>query len=75
MVEIYPRDMVGYEDLGQNGVWSEVPEYGPVWRPRSVEIGWAPYRYGRWASVEPLIAPCDMRVRKESSPSGETLSS
>ena len=45
--------MVGYEDLGQNGVWSEAPEYGPVWRPRSVEIGWAPYRYGRWAWVEP----------------------
>lgn len=48
-----PRDMVGYEDLDEHGVWSEVPDYGPVWRPREVEIGWAPYRYGHWAWVEP----------------------
>ena len=34
-------------------MWSEAPEYGPVWRPRTVEIGWAPYRDGRWAWVEP----------------------
>ena len=47
-----PREMVGYEDLGDNGVWSEVPDYGPVWAPR-VPVGWAPYHYGHWAWVEP----------------------
>ena len=48
-----PRDMVGYEDLDNNGVWSEVPDYGMVWRPRVVVAGWAPYRFGHWAWVEP----------------------
>jgi hypothetical protein len=48
-----PRDMVGYEDLDRNGVWTEMPDYGPVWRPRTVDAGWAPYRYGRWAWVDP----------------------
>lgn len=48
-----PRDMVGYEDLDRNGVWSEIPEYGPVWRPRTVAVDWAPYRYGHWAWIEP----------------------
>jgi hypothetical protein len=48
-----PRDMVGYEDLDVNGVWTETPDYGPVWRPRTVAIDWAPYRYGHWAWVDP----------------------
>jgi hypothetical protein len=48
-----PRDMVGYEDLDRNGVWTEEPDYGPVWRPRTVDAGWAPYRYGHWAWVDP----------------------
>jgi hypothetical protein len=48
-----PRETIGYEDLDSNGVWSEVPDYGPVWRPRVVDAGWAPYRYGHWAWVEP----------------------
>jgi hypothetical protein len=47
------REMIGYEDLDANGVWSEVPEYGRVWTPRVVAAGWAPYRYGHWAWVEP----------------------
>ncbi len=38
---------VGTEDLDANGTWSEVPDYGPVWRP-NVAPGWAPYRAGRW---------------------------
>lgn len=46
------REMIGYEDLDENGVWREVPEYGWVWAPR-VAVGWAPYHYGRWAWVEP----------------------
>jgi hypothetical protein len=46
------REMIGYEDLDDNGTWVEVSEYGPVWRPR-VAVGWAPYRHGRWAWVGP----------------------
>jgi FecR protein len=38
---------VGTEDLDQNGTWSEVPDYGSVWRP-NVGADWAPYRDGRW---------------------------
>ena len=38
---------VGSEDLDGHGTWSEVPDYGPVWRP-AVAPGWAPYRDGRW---------------------------
>jgi hypothetical protein len=38
---------VGTEDLDSHGTWTEVPDYGPVWRP-TVAPGWAPYRDGRW---------------------------
>jgi hypothetical protein len=38
---------VGTENLDGHGTWSEVPDYGPVWRP-AVPPGWAPYRNGRW---------------------------
>src|ERR1700723_970794 len=38
---------VGTENLDGHGTWSEVPDYGPVWRP-TVDPGWAPYRSGRW---------------------------
>ncbi len=48
-----PRDMIGYEDLDANGVWEDAPDYGAVWRPRTVDIDWAPYRDGRWAWVDP----------------------
>ena len=48
-----PRDMIGYEDLDDNGVWTETPDYGFVWQPRAVVAGWAPYRFGHWAWVEP----------------------
>ncbi len=44
---------VGYEDLDDNGVWREIPPYGPVWVPSSVGPGWAPYQYGHWIWVEP----------------------
>jgi hypothetical protein len=47
------REMVGYEDLADNGVWRDVPGYGPCWEPRGVVAGWAPYHYGHWAWVEP----------------------
>src|SRR5208282_1596177 len=41
---------VGTEDLDAHGTWTEVPAYGPVWRP-TVAAGWAPYHYGRWMYV------------------------
>ncbi len=47
------REMTGYEDLDENGDWSYVAGYGPCWRPRGVEVGWAPYRYGHWVYVGP----------------------
>jgi hypothetical protein len=47
------REVVGYEDLDEEGDWIEEPEYGHVWRPRYVVHDWAPYRYGRWGWVAP----------------------
>jgi hypothetical protein len=41
------RYYTGSEDLDSHGVWSEVPDYGPVWIPQQGP-DWAPYRDGRW---------------------------
>jgi hypothetical protein len=46
------RQVVGFEDLDENGDWGPAPEYGYVWYPR-VEPGWAPYHYGHWAWIDP----------------------
>jgi uncharacterized protein DUF6600 len=46
-------DVVGYEDLDDNGGWRPVPEYGTVWFPHTTVVGWAPYRYGHWVWVAP----------------------
>jgi hypothetical protein len=46
-------DVIGYEDLDDNGYWRTVPTYGTIWVPRTVVVGWAPYRYGHWAWIEP----------------------
>jgi hypothetical protein len=46
-------EMTGYQDLGAYGTWQPTPDYGMVWFPASVEIGWAPYRYGHWDYVRP----------------------
>jgi hypothetical protein len=45
--------MIGCEDLDWYGNWNETPEYGPVWIPSSLPAGWAPYKFGRWAWVQP----------------------
>lgn len=37
----------GSEDLDNNGVWTEVPDYGQVWVPNE-PADWAPYRDGNW---------------------------
>jgi hypothetical protein len=52
-VRYVSSEMTGYEDLDQNGVWRDDREYGPLWSPRSMPIGWAPYRDGRWTFVQP----------------------
>src|SRR5579864_876030 len=46
------HDVVGYEDLDENGDWRPEASYGNVWFPR-VSAGWAPYREGHWAWIDP----------------------
>jgi hypothetical protein len=46
------RDVVGYEDLDDNGTWRDDRDYGHVWYP-SVAVGWAPYREGHWDWIAP----------------------
>jgi hypothetical protein len=47
------REVTGYEDLDAHGTWREDATYGPVWTPTTVAAGWAPYRHGHWAWVDP----------------------
>ena len=47
------REVPGYSDLDDNGSWNEEPDYGPVWYPSQVPVGWVPYRYGQWVWVTP----------------------
>ena len=46
-------ETTGWEDLNRYGRWDRHPEFGVVWLPWSVTVGWAPYRYGRWVWVRP----------------------
>ncbi|MBA3058594.1 MAG: FecR family protein [Gammaproteobacteria bacterium] len=46
-------DVIGYQDLDANGTWREDTSYGPVWTPHRVALGWAPYRDGHWAWINP----------------------
>jgi len=45
------EEVIGYEDLDENGSWDEAPEYGHVWYPTTVAVGWAPYHSGHWGWV------------------------
>jgi uncharacterized protein DUF6600 len=47
------RDVIGYDDLDGSGEWRSVPDYGYVWFPASVAVGWAPYRFGHWVFIAP----------------------
>lgn len=47
------EETTGIESLDEYGQWRTVESYGPVWFPSAVPIGWAPYRYGRWAWIAP----------------------
>ena len=46
-------EVVGYEELDAHGSWRSDPTYGNVWTPNRVPSGWAPYRDGHWAWVDP----------------------
>ena len=43
-----PSDVYGVDDLDQHGTWRVVQNYGSVWVPSAVAVGWAPYSTGRW---------------------------
>ncbi len=47
------QDVVGYQDLDANGTWRVDANYGNVWVPNRVVAGWAPYRDGHWAWIDP----------------------
>jgi hypothetical protein len=47
------HDMPGYDDLDDYGDWSPASDYGPIWFPRAMPIGWQPYTTGHWAYVAP----------------------
>jgi hypothetical protein len=46
-------DVIGEEDLDQNGTWQPTPDDGYVWAPNTVAVGWAPYRFGHWLWISP----------------------
>ena len=47
------QDVVGYQDLDASGTWRVNATYGNVWFPNQVATGWAPYRDGHWAWIDP----------------------
>src|SRR5690349_4683504 len=51
--EYVSPEVTGYQDLNHYGNWYSEPGYGYVWAPTYVNVGWAPYRYGRWVSIAP----------------------
>ena len=46
-------DVIGYQDLDSHGAWRVDATYGNVWAPNRVASGWAPYRDGHWAWIDP----------------------
>ena len=47
------QDVTGYEELDRYGAWQDNTDYGPLWLPRTVPAGWAPYSDGRWSWIAP----------------------
>ncbi len=47
------HDVVGFDDLDDYGDWRDDSNYGHVWFPNRVEVGWAPYHDGHWAWISP----------------------
>lgn len=46
-------EMTGSEDLDTYGSWTPEADYGAVWFPAGVAVGWAPYREGHWVWIAP----------------------
>jgi hypothetical protein len=47
------RDVVGFDDLDDQGDWRDDSNYGHVWFPNQVAVGWAPYHAGHWDWITP----------------------
>ena len=47
------KTVPGFDDLDDYGQWEDVADYGPVWYPAGIAVGWIPYRFGRWVWVGP----------------------
>jgi len=43
-----PPNIAGTSDLDRYGSWNVMEDYGPVWIPADIPIGWVPYSSGRW---------------------------
>jgi len=44
-----PGELDAYSyDFDEYGKWVSTRDYGYVWTPTVVSVGWAPYRHGRW---------------------------
>ncbi len=43
-----PHGVPGVYDLDRYGDWSYTSDYGYVWSPRTVAVGWSPYSVGSW---------------------------
>ncbi len=46
-------DTIGVEDLNGYGSWASDPDYGSVWYPAGVAVGWQPYSCGHWTWIAP----------------------
>ncbi|HET7756898.1 MAG TPA: DUF6600 domain-containing protein [Steroidobacteraceae bacterium] len=46
-------DVAGTDSLDDSGRWQNTAEYGYVWTPTVVAVGWVPYRFGHWAWIGP----------------------
>ncbi|HXR37876.1 MAG TPA: DUF6600 domain-containing protein [Terracidiphilus sp.] len=46
-------EVPGAYELDANGDWMPGTPYGPIWFPRNVPYGWAPYHYGHWVNHAP----------------------
>lgn len=41
-----------HHQLAPMGEWVEVREYGRIWAPRGIAVGWQPYTVGHWAFTD-----------------------
>jgi hypothetical protein len=51
--EYVASDIPGTQDLDSSGRWQDTADYGYVWMPTAVVVGWVPYRFGRWVWITP----------------------